>query len=125
MKSAVVFAVTMVLMVGSAVANAQSVEYWSKYAGKLPIGSTVRVRTADGRRTTGVLAVVDDTGITIAPKTRRPEPPRHISFDQLTQLEPKDQDGTSAAKAAAIGVATGAGTFFGILLLVLASSGWD
>src|SRR5436190_5065693 len=95
------------LLVSAAAADAQSIDYWSKYASKLPIGSTVRVRTTDGRRTTAVLAIVDDTGITIHPKTRRPEPPRHIAFDQLSQLEIKE-NGASTAKAAAIGVATGA-----------------
>src|SRR4051812_3644491 len=111
MRRIVSLAVLTAFIAGSTAVNAQSSDYWSKYAAKLPIGSTVRVRTADGRRLTAVLAIVDDTGITVAPKTRRPEAPRHIPFDQLTQLELSMQGG-SMAKAAAIGVATGVGTFF-------------
>src|SRR5207253_765327 len=110
------------LLVSAAAADAQSIDYWSKYASKLPIGSTVRVRTTDGHRITAVLAIVDDMGITIQPKTRRPEPPRHIAFDQLSQLEIKEN--VSKANAAAVGFVTGAGTF-GILLLLFATTMWD
>ena len=70
---------------------------------------------------TAVLAVVDESGITVEPKTRVPESPRHISFDQLQQLELK-QDGMSAGKAAAIGVATGVASFFTILFVLVAAS---
>ncbi len=97
-------------------------EYWFTYAEKLPIGSTVRVRTSDGERRTAVLAVVDREGITLEPKTRVPEPPVRVSFDRLEQLELK-QNGSSMAKAVAIGAAVGAGTFLGILALLAAS--WD
>lgn len=97
-------------------------DYWVRYAERLPIGSTVRVRTIDGRRMTAVLAIVDDTGITLEPKTRVPEPPRHIPFGQLRQLELK-QNGSSVAKTVAIGVGVGASTFFGILLITLAAWG--
>ena len=98
----------------------RSREYWFAYAEKLPIGSTVRVRTSDGRRQTAVLAVVDREGITLEPKARIPEPPRRVSFDQLEQLELK-QNGSSVAKAVAIGAAVGAGTFLGILALLAAT----
>jgi len=101
----------------------RSPEYWFTYASKLPIGSTVRVRTPDGKRQTAVLAVVDEDGITLEPKTRVPEPPRRVPFDQLQQLELK-QNGSSLGKAIAIGAAVGAGTFFGIVLLVFATA-WD
>lgn len=96
-------------------------DYWYAYASKLPIGSTVRVRTSDGKRQTGVLTGVDQDSITLQPKTRVPEPPRRVRFGQLEQLELKG--GSSAAKAVAIGVAAGVGTFFGILLLIAAN--WD
>ena len=130
MKRVLSFVVAVALVSSAATASAQSPgpatvrssDYWSKYAEKLPIGSTIRVRTSDGKRTTAVLAIVDESGITIEPKTRRPESPRHIPFDQLQQLELK-QNGMGPGKAVAIGVATGAATFFGILLLVFATVG--
>ena len=122
MKRMLSFAVIAAVLSSAAAAGAQSRDYWIQYASKLPIGSTVRVRTIDGKRTTAVLAIVDDAGITIAPKTRRPEPPRHIPFDQLSQIELK-QTGMGTGKAVAIGVATGVGAFFAIMAIVFAGIG--
>ena len=93
-------------------------DYWMAYVSKLPIGSTVRVRTTDGKRMTAVLAVVDDNGITLEQHTRIPEPARQIAFENIEQLEPKQ--GSSVAKAVGIGTAVGAATFFGILMLLAA-----
>jgi len=122
--------VMVAILVSNAALSAQpgdtvprSREYWFTYASKLPIGSTVQVRTSDGKRQRAVLAVVDEDGITLEPKARVPEPPRRIPFDQLQQLELK-QNGSSLGKAIAIGAAVGAGTFFGIVLLVFATA-WD
>jgi len=94
-------------------------DYWMAYISKLPIGSTVRVRTIDGKRLTAVLAVVDDNGITLEQHTRVPEPPRQIAYEHIQQLEPKGNT-SSVAKAVGIGTAVGAATFFGILLLLAA-----
>jgi hypothetical protein len=97
-----------------------SADYWRRYTEKLPIGSTIKVRTSDGKRITAVLAIVDESGITVELKTRRPEEPRLIPFDELRQIELK-QNGSSRAKAAAIGVGVGVASFFaGWLLLFVA-----
>jgi hypothetical protein len=98
-------------------------DYWFAYATKLPIGAVVRVRTTDGTRHTGILVRVDEEGIIVEPKTRVPEPPLRVVFQELQQLELK-QNGSSLAKAVAIGAAVGAGTFFGVLLLLVATA-WD
>ena len=100
----------------------RSPAYWYSYAEKLPIGATVRVRTADGKRHTAVLAVVDRDGITVEPKSRVPEPARRFPYEQIQQLELK-ANGSNVAKAVAIGAAIGAGTFMGLLALLAAS--WD
>ena len=97
-------------------------DYWYAYASKLPIGATVRVRTVDGKRQTAVLALVEQDGITLEPRTRIPEPALRIMYTQIQQLELK-QNGTSIAKAVAVGAGIGAG-FFLVLLGVLAAS-WD
>jgi hypothetical protein len=127
MKRVISACVVVVLFISTCAANAQTPasgvrgqDYWMKYASRLPIGATVRVRTTDGDRMTAVLAIVDDSGITLEPKTRVPEPPRHIPYDRLSQLELR-QNGSSVGKAVAIGVATGAATFFGIMLMMLAA----
>jgi hypothetical protein len=97
--------------------------YWYSYAEKLPIGATVRLRTTDGRRHTAILTVVDRDGITVESRSRIPEPARRVTYDQIRQLELKTANGASMAKAAAVGAAIGAGTFFGLLALVF--SNWD
>ena len=107
---------------GQGVVVERTPEYWFSYAQKLPIGATVRVRTTDGTRRTAVLALVDRDGITVELKSRIPEPARRISYDQIQQLELKT-NGSSIAKAAAVGSAIGAGTFLGLLALFAAS--WD
>lgn len=96
--------------------------YWFSYAEKLPIGSTVRVRTTNGKRQTAVLALVDRDGITIELRSRIPEPARRIRYDEIQQLELKT-NGPSMVKAAAIGAAIGAGAFVGLLALLAAN--WD
>jgi hypothetical protein len=99
---------------------ATSNQYWMTYAERLPIGSTVRVRTTDGKRLTAVLAIVDRSGITLAPKTRIPEAPRHIPYEKLDQLELKEQN-RSLGKSIAIGSAVGVGAFFGIVAILAAA----
>jgi hypothetical protein len=97
--------------------------YWYSYAAQLPIGSTVRLRTTDGKRHTVVLTLVDRDGITVESKSRIPEPARRIRYDQIQQLELRTGNGASMAKAAAVGAAIGAGTFVGLLMLLAAN--WD
>lgn len=100
---------------------ARSNQYWMSYAGKLPIGSTVRVRTTDGKRMTAVLAIIDDSGITLEPKTRIPERPLHVPYEKLDQVSLKENG--SVAKAVGVGVAVGAGSFLGLLAIL--ASAWD
>jgi hypothetical protein len=111
-----------VAFAGQGIVVERSPDYWYSYAEKLPIGATVRMRTTDGKRHTVVLALVDRDGITVERKSRIPEPARRISYDQIQQLELKT-NGSSMAKAAAVGSAIGAGTFLGLLMLLAAS--WD
>jgi hypothetical protein len=101
---------------------AASKQYWMAYAGKLPIGSTVQVRTTDGKRITAVLAIVDQSGITLQSRTRIPEPPRHVPYESLDQLSLKENGG-GVGKAIAIGAAVGAGSFLGLVALLAAA--WD
>jgi hypothetical protein len=127
MKRAISVWVLMSLLLPLSWASAQSTgrpgpEYWFAYASKLPIGATVVVRTTDGKRQSGVLAVVDQDGITVQRRSRVPEPPHRIPFSELTQLELKDS-GSSVGKAIAVGIAAGAATFFGIFLVMVAAIG--
>ena len=109
-------------LAGQGVAVERTPDYWFSYAEKLSIGSTVRLRTTDGKRHTAVLALVDRDGITIELKSRIPEPARRIRYDEIQQLELKT-NGASMVKAAAVGAAIGAGAFIGLLALLAAN--WD
>jgi hypothetical protein len=80
----------------------------------------VRIGTADGERLTVLLMIVDDSGITVKPRTRIPEPARRVPFDRLVKLEIAGE-GASVARAAAIGGGVGAGVFLGLLMLLFAN----
>ena len=111
-----------VALAGQGIVVERTPGYWYSYAERLPIGATVRVRTTDGKRHTAVLALVDRDGITVEMKSRIPEPARRFPYDQIQQLELKT-NGSSMAKAAAVGAAIGAGAFLGLLALLAAN--WD
>jgi hypothetical protein len=105
---------------GSRLSQAQaSSTVWRQYASGLPIGSRVRVRTTDGERLNAVLMAVDDTGITVKPRTRIPEPARPLPFDRLAELELARED-SNIAKAAIVGGGVGAGVFLGLMMLLFA-----
>jgi hypothetical protein len=105
---------------GNGAAARQDSNVWRQYSARLPIGSTVRVRTTDGEHLTAVLLTVDEAGITVKPRTRIPEPARQVPFDRLAQLELAGE-GANIAKAAAVGGAVGAGVFLGLLMLLFAN----
>ena len=100
-------------------------ELWRKYAAKLPVGSAVRIATIDGDHFNATLLIVDDTGVTVKPTTRVPEPARHVTFDRLAQLELQSTGSSPGERVAAvgIGIATGAGVFLGSLFLLFAFFG--
>jgi len=97
-------------------------DLWRTYAGKLPIGSAVRVVSQDGRRLVASLIAVDDTGIVVKARSRVPEPARHISFEDLQQLD-LYESGASVNRAGAIAAAIGVGVgVFFLSALALVSS---
>src|SRR5882672_8057555 len=87
-----------------------TVDTWRSYANQLPIGSTLAIRTTSGERLTAVLFVVDDTAVTVKPKTRVPEPARRISFDDIDDMSVR-RNRVNIAKYVGIGAAVGAGVF--------------
>ena len=93
---------------------------WRRVAEKMPIGSVVKLRTISRERLTAVLFAVDDSGITVRPKTRIPEPARRIAYEKIDDLH-VDNSRSVIGKAAAIGAAIGGG-FFAMLFLLAASS---
>jgi hypothetical protein len=60
--------------------------------------------------------------VLLQPKTRVPVPVQAVPYDGIDRLE-RTRHGGSAAKAAAIGVASGVGAFFVTLGVLLAVAG--
>ncbi len=92
---------------------------WHRVASMTPLGSRVKVETADRRRYTGTLMQVTDTAIVIKRATRMPAAPVRVPFDRIARLE-QDRGGLSVAKAIGIGVAAGAGAMVSLILLAIA-----
>jgi len=100
--------VVVLTFTGTVTAQPQvSPDVWRQVAGKVPIGSVVKVRTVSRESLKGVLFAVDDTGIIVKPKTRVPEPARRVTFDQIDDLRITNSRG-DLGKAAGIGAALGA-----------------
>ena len=92
------------------------------YAQKIPLGSKVRVERADGNALRGTLMKAGPDGITVQRNTRVPEAPVQVPIAAITRLT-LDQPTSSVGKNIAIGVASGVGATFGVLLLLAASWG--
>lgn len=96
-------------------AAAQSVT--RHYAEQLPLGQRVRVTVKTGDSFTATFMGVEGDGIRVQRRTRLPEPPYTVPFDDLAALS-LDQGGIGVGKAIAIGAGIGAVTFLGILGLL-------
>jgi outer membrane protein with beta-barrel domain len=100
------------------------VEVWRAYATLLPIGALVDVLAAGEDRLTAELLAVDDAGILVRPRTRVRESSRRIGFDRIEQLRLHLGPSPPArAGAVAAGIGTGAGVFFGVLMMLFAAFG--
>jgi hypothetical protein len=91
---------------------------WRANADRIPIGSTVTIRTRNGNRITAVLYLVDDVGITFKPKTRVTEPVRRLTYDEIADVAPRE-DRVNIFKYIAIGAGVGAAFFVGLLAAAL------
>ena len=81
--------------------------------------SAVRLRS--GQRFRAMVVGKRDAEVLLQPKTRVPVPVQPVPYDAILSMECA-AGGTSAAKTAAIGVASGVGAFFAVLLLLLAAA---
>ena len=87
---------------------------------RVDVGTELNVRLNDGRRMRATLVGVRDDAVLLQPKTRIPVSIQAVPYDAIVRMEPR-KAGHSAGKAVAIGVATGVGAFFGIMLLIVAA----
>ena len=97
----------------------QEADAWRKVADSIPLGSKVKIQTYEGKRINGTLMRVDGNQILVKRNTRRPEPAVTVMFDDMSKLERDQNGGSNLAKAAVIGLATGAGVIFSLFLIAL------
>ena len=122
MKLLMTFVIVSLLAATPAVAqNSATGDAWRTFAQQLQVGSRIKVRLTDGERVTATLIQAAPERLMVQPITRVPVAMQALGYDQIVSIERDEPRGTSAAKAAAIGVATGVGTFFGIMLLFIAA----
>jgi hypothetical protein len=100
--------------------DAASTDVLRSYVEKLPIGSTVKVKMKEGKGVKGTLMVIESDAIVVRPKTRIARPERRLPLREIEFVELQERNGSSVAKAVGIGLATGAGAFFGLMLLAIA-----
>ena len=93
------------------------------YAQRIPAGSKVRVERSTGGTLRGTLIKSGTDSLTVQRNTRVPEPPIDIPLGSVTRLT-LDQ-GSSTGRNVAIGVASGVGATFGVLLILAAMLGGD
>ena len=108
----------LVVLVAAQSAIAQTApDVWRSFAERLDVGTELTVRLNDGRSFRATLVGVRTDAMLLQPKTRIPVAIQSVPYEEIVRLE-RAKPGTGVGKAVAIGVATGVGTFFGILALL-------
>lgn len=106
---------------GAASINQQATtDLLRSYVEKLPIGSVVKVKMKAGKGVKGTLMVVEPDAIVVKPKTRIARPERRLPYTEIEFVELQERNGGNVARSVAIGMATGAGAFLGLILLTVA-----
>lgn len=97
-------------------------DVWRNFARRVDLGTELTVQLSDGQRVRATLVGVEDDAVLLQPRTRIAVPVQAVRYDDIVRMEPR-KNGHGTGKAVAIGVATGVGTFFGIMLLLFAAVG--
>jgi hypothetical protein len=98
-------------------------EVWRSFAEKIDVGTELNVTLQDGTRFRAMLVGTRDDAVLLQPKTRIAVPVQAVAYSAIVSMERRKAGGTGAGKAAAIGVASGVGTFLGMLLILVATVG--
>ena len=121
MRTAIVALIVVCLLPGLASAQAVPPDVWRGVAERAGAGAEVQVRLNDGTKFRATLVRVDDSGVMLQPKTRKPVPVQAVPYGAIASIDlPRKGGGMGAAKAAAIGVAVGAAAFWGMVGIALA-----
>ena len=90
-----------------------------EYVQRIPAGSKVRVDRTGGPSIRGTMMKATTDAIVVQRDTRVPEPPVEIPIATITRLT-LDQGGSSTGRNVAIGIVSGVGATFGVLLILAA-----
>ena len=112
-------ALIVVLVLAQASAAQTPPDVWRSFAERIEVGTELNVRLSNGQRFRGTLVGVRPDAVLLQPKTRVPVPVQAVPYEGIDRLE-RARHGVGAAKAVAIGVATGVGAFFATLGIMLA-----
>jgi hypothetical protein len=96
-------------------------DLWRAFAQKVDVGTRVKLRLDDGQRVVATLIEANAEGLFVQPRTRVPVPVQRIAYQRIVSLERDEGRGIGAAKAVAIGMASGVGAFLGTLLILIAT----
>ena len=122
MKTFVTCGLVLSLLAAAPVRAQVPADVWRTFAQNIDVGSEMNVRLQDGKRFRATLVGVRDDALLLQPKTRVTVPVQAVPYGDIASLERrKAGGGVGAGKAAAIGVASGVGSFFAILLILVAS----
>ncbi|HTH03131.1 MAG TPA: hypothetical protein VL882_22815 [Vicinamibacterales bacterium] len=100
-------------------AFAQEAQQWRKVADAIPLGSKVKIQTLEGKRVSGTLMRVDDTGVAVKKNTRLPEAAVAVTYDAIANIERDHGGGMNLGKAIGFGLAAGASAIATIFVIAL------
>jgi hypothetical protein len=112
----------LVVMLAAQPAAAQpvdSAQIWSEFARQLEVGAALQVRLRNGQTFRATLVQARPEALLLQPKTRVAVPVQPVAYAEIVSLERVRGGGIGAGRAALIGVASGAATFFAILLILV------
>jgi hypothetical protein len=120
MKKVVAAVIVVALVLPASGRSQVTPEVWRGFVEKIDLGTELNVRLEDGTRFRAVLVGVRPDAVLLQPRTRVPVAVQPVPYDAIVTLERRQNGGMGAAKAAAIGVASGIGTFFAMMLIFVA-----
>ena len=121
MSRPITLILSFVLTVPTGAAAQGSTDVWRDFVARVEIGTELDVHLHNGQHFRATLLGARDDAVLLQPKTRVTVPVQAVSFDAIARLAPRRGGGMGPGKAALIGIASGAATFFAIIAILFAT----
>jgi hypothetical protein len=118
---ALVLVALLTMPLGADAQQPSNAEVWRSFAEKVETGKTLKLRLTSGKRMKATLLQVSPDAMTVQAKTRVPVAPERVAYSDVASIEIDSGKGANMAKAAAVGAAVGAATFFSLVMIAVAS----